>query len=154
MFPDFVQSQAEQLLSCVQTHMRVLSLWLSDTHRGRRRPADAGRSPGGSRWGTGAAARSWKRSMRSQPGWWGKSPARRSTDAGTWGPTGGSVARLQTQEHGRNSGGVGNTWGGYNRRKYNTKVHTYCTSFHWHISKQLISGGSAFHSTAAVVIWI
>lgn len=93
---------------CYSAH----TLGVSDTHRGRQRPADAGHSPAGSRWGIEAAGRSWKRSMQSRPGWSGKSPARRSTDAGTWDKKGGRVARLQTQRHGRNSGGSAAHTGG------------------------------------------
>lgn len=79
------------------------------THRGRRQPADAGRSPVGSRWGTAAAARSWKRSAQSQPGWSGKSPARRSRDAGTWGETG--RGRGGEGWHGYRCGRMGDTAG-------------------------------------------
>lgn len=79
------------------------------THRGRWQPADAGRSPAGSTWGTAAAARSWKRSAQSRPGWSGKSPARRSRDAGTWGET--ERGRGGEGWHGYSCGRMGDTAG-------------------------------------------
>lgn len=138
---------------CYSAH----TLSVSDTHRGRQPPADAGHSPAGSRWGIEAAGRSWKRSMQSRPGWSGKSPARRSTDAGTWDKKEGGWHGYKRRGMGGTVGGRQHTQLGLNRRKHITKVHgTYCTSFHLQISKQVIFGWNVnFHSIAkSAVIWV
>lgn len=135
------------------------------THRGRWQPADAGRSPAGSRWGTAAAARSWKRSAQSRPGWSGKSPARRSRDAGTWGET--ESGRGGEGCHGYSCGRMGrhggasaaHAGGELGGRKRITKIRgSRSTSFHFLISKHLLLPlvGMRSHvrkKTAIFILW-